>query len=565
MSPPSFDLLLRLKRRLLVNRANQLLSDSPLRVLISAIFVLTIWISLYALFYGIFLHLRQYPEQTAVAVPYIFQIFFVTMTVLLAFSTAVLSYAALFSREDAHFLMTGPTPPTHIVAIGYCESLFFASWSLVLLGVPLMIAIGQAEQLPWYFFVVFLATFVTFVPIPGALGLLAAWAVAMWLPRSARRVVVLSGLAVVALAAFWWARLWDQTTVADGTVWLDHFVGQLAVMRAALLPSTWASEAIKFALQRRPNDAAFYLYVTAAHGLFFSWLAVGIVSRRLQPAFGRASSRSGRRPSASVGRFTRLLTDVLFVHLPRPVRLLVHKDLKTFIRDPLQWSQLLIMLGLLGLYLYYLPRFRVHDMSPRARILYGFLNYSAVILIVSTFTSRFVYPMISMEGRQIWLMGLWPLSRRSVLWAKFQFALAVTVASALGVTVLSVYAIGLPSGLGLALGVATVSICFGLCGLAVGLGGRLPNFNERSAARVASGLGGTVNLVCSLCLVLMSVALAGWLSIHLATQPAAHLHGGIPDLDRTAAAITLLQVVLGGAAGYVAMEIGARHFGRAEF
>src|SRR6184192_2767387 len=107
--------------------------------------------------------------------------------------------------------------------------------------------------------------------------------------------------------------------------------------------------------------------------------------------------------------------------------------------------------------------------------------------------------MVSMEGRQIWLVGLWPMTRSAVLWAKFQFALAVTAAAALSVSALSVRAIALPLADGVIVLLSTLSVCFGLCGLSIGLGARLPNFRERSAARIASGLGGTVNLILSMC------------------------------------------------------------------
>jgi ABC-2 type transport system permease protein len=43
-----------------------------------------------------------------------------------------------------------------------------------------------------------------------------------------------------------------------------------------------------------------------------------------------------------------------------------------------------------------------------------------------------------------------------------------------------------------------VAICVGLCGLAVGMGAWLPSFEEKSSARIASGLGGMLNLVASM-------------------------------------------------------------------
>jgi hypothetical protein len=44
-------------------------------------------------------------------------------------------------------------------------------------------------------------------------------------------------------------------------------------------------------------------------------------------------------------------------------------------------------------------------------LLIGSLNLGVVGLILSTFTTRFVYPMISLEGRRFWILGLLPVHR----------------------------------------------------------------------------------------------------------------------------------------------------------
>ena len=36
--------------------------------------------------------------------------------------------------------------------------------------------------------------------------------------------------------------------------------------------------------------------------------------------------------------------------------------------------------------------------------------------------SRFIFPLISLEGRKFWILGLTPLSRDQILWGKFAFA-----------------------------------------------------------------------------------------------------------------------------------------------
>jgi len=565
LTVPPFSVLLALKWRILRNRLNQILDESPVRVLVTVVFIAIIWLSLYLLFRRVFVFLGRTPESVGVAVPYVFHIFFVAMTVLLGFSNTVLCYGALFSRDEPTFLLSGPTPPAHIVGMVYLESLFYSSWALILLGFPLMMAIGSAQDLPWYFFVIFIGSFLAFVPIPGALGLLAAWAVARWMPRSARRVLAAGIAAALVGGLTWWVELWGLWSRTEASDWLDAFMNQLSVLRSALLPPTWPAHAINYARTLHPDDASFYLYVTIAHAMLFSWIAVAVVGRSLQPAFARVRSMGGERLGTFGAPVSDWITRVLFFHTRPQVRMLILKDFRSFVRDPTQWSQLAILFGLLSLYLFYLPKYRVYGFHPQMKALVCFLNYSAITLIISTFTSRFVFPMISLEGRQIWLVGLWPLARGSVMWAKFQFALAVTVFATLVVTLLSIRAIELPPTVGLSLIVSTIAVCFGLCGFSIGLGARLPNYRERSAARVSSGLGGTVNLVASMGLVMCSMALTGYLCWRLLVQARLSDSETIRGMDAVGLLITAGQVVLGVGSGLLAMRIGVRHFTREEF
>ena len=97
------------------------------------------------------------------------------------------------------------------------------------------------------------------------------------------------------------------------------------------------------------------------------------------------------------------------------MRLLIIKDLRLFRRDPVQWSQFLIFFGLLLLYFANVDRFRQHrsDVTVLAWVnIVSFLNLAVVGLILSTFTTRFIYPLISLEGRRFWILGRLPVQAR---------------------------------------------------------------------------------------------------------------------------------------------------------
>ena len=86
----------------------------------------------------------------------------------------------------------------------------------------------------------------------------------------------------------------------------------------------------------------------------------------------------------------------------------------------------------------------------------------------------------------------------------------------------------------------------------------LPVFGQTSAAHIANGLGGTINLICSVILVallMFGMGFAAWRSTHLRPDQSPE------TFVLCAAAVTVGFAVLTGAA---ALLVGARHFERVE-
>lgn len=557
-------LLLRMKMRMLANRFDQASRESPIKLVATVVFVVIIWFGLYVLFDGALAAVGKQRLEAIIAIPLVFHFFFIALAVMLAFSNAILSYGSLYGRGESAFLMAAPVRPRHIVTLKYFESLFYASWSLLLLGLPLMVAMAhrsgsiQTGAAAWPFYAMFMCFFLLFVPIPAAVGLLAAWAAARYFPRSRVRVL---GLALVVIIAIGGVYVFQaaRETATGSEAWLKSFYRSMALLQGALLPNQWIAEGIVAAREGRYADARFYLAILGANALFIGWVAVAWVSSRLTPAYARANSAGRRRINgAARGSAFAHAIEWLFFYLPRPLRLIAQKDIRCFLRDPVQWSQTLILMGLLGLYVYNLPNLGGGFGSTSWVMLISFLNLTAVSLILATFTSRFVYPLVSLEGQQFWLLGLLPIRRERILWAKFAYATTITLAAGWLVTLLAIRGLTMRIDIALAQLAIISSVCVGLCGTAVGFGAVWPMFNERNAARVASGFGGTINLIISVLLVvatLVGTAIVGYFGQTTGRE-----------IDRRLlAALVVYAVVVNGIAAGAALRAGSRRLRNKEF
>lgn len=563
LAQPQLGLLLRVKVRSLWNRTRQAVDEAPVRLSAAVILVALIWFGLYWLFYLVFAQFRRTPLEATVAIPLVFNFFFVAMLVMLTFSNAIIAYGALFGKTESAYLLTSPFTPRDVITLKYLESTVMASWSLILLGLPLMIALADAAERSVLsvverpvFYAVFIAFFLAFIPIPGALGMLLAWVAARFCPRRTIQSAAVAGGILVAGFVVWGMRSL-RLGETEAEVWLRSFLARMSFIESALLPNNWVAAGIDHMIHNQLPQSLLYLGVTLANAFFISWLAVMIISRYFDRAHDRAAAgRSGSKRPAS--QASGGLAGLLFFYLPPPLRLIAAKDLRTFSRDPLQWSQLVILFGLMALYLTNMPTLRVEFSGSGWFLIIPFLNLCAVSLILATFTCRFVFPLVSLEGQKLWLVGLLPMPRGHILLAKFAFAMTVTVFVAVATMALATVMLELDTVWAAIHMVITIAICFGLCGFSVGIGARLPMFRQTNTARIANGLGGTTNLLASVALVaavLICVGVATWRSRDL-------MNGRLPDMISLAICGTGLLITI--AAGLAALRIGAKYFNGVE-
>ncbi|MHC5033773.1 MAG: putative ABC transporter permease subunit, partial [Planctomycetota bacterium] len=419
---------------------------------------------------------------------------------------------------------------------------------------------GIAFPVPAYFYPVACTLALLFILFATELGALLALLVALLLPRRKRLALIAVGVICAIGVGLWVFPLWwHRPTNMLSEAGIKAVMNRMAFCQHWALPSRWVSHGMLSAGRGDLRTSLFLGMVLLSNVLF-----LGVVSHRAgHYAYRRTWSivqgASTKRRYRGDGVALRALGGML-VFLPRRLRLLVAKDLRTFLRDPSQWSQFLLFFGLLALYIINLPRFGVEDLPPHWRSLVSNLNLGATCLTLATLTSRFVFPQLSLEGRRIWVTGLLPMRRALIIWGKFFFAAVGTFVVSGGLIALSDVLIGLPPWT-LAVHLVTVGcVCCGLNGLAVGLGALYPRPGTDNPSKIVSSFGGTLNLICSICF--LALALAPVVSVlHLHTLGA--LEG--PEFGFWMATGLGTVVVLSAVACITPMVAGARAFARMEF
>ena len=147
-----------LRWRLTRNTVRSVLSGSRLRLSMILICSAVFWLGLFGLFLGGFEFIGLNDALFNGIFEYLFSMFFLSILVMLFFSTGIITYTALFHSREGAFLLTTPATTDRIFAYKFAEAIGLSSWGFFLLGSPLMVAYGLTMNSPSGFYAMFLAT-----------------------------------------------------------------------------------------------------------------------------------------------------------------------------------------------------------------------------------------------------------------------------------------------------------------------------------------------------------------------------------------------------------------------
>ena len=571
-----WQLRLRIARSLICSA----LRRARLQVLTVTLAMLVLWIGLFVLFHEGFALVQSgvvHAGMRAQMTHAIFNVFFLALTVMLIFSSAIILYGGLFRSPEVSHLLTTPAREERIVWHKFQETAFFSGWGFVLLASPTLLAYGIVVHAPGYYYLLLAPFVVSFVMVATGVGALACLAVVRLVP--AIRVHALVAAVALFLAAggyFAWRVLASQHRNAMTPSWFQDVVARLEFSEQRLFPSWWLSSGLLeaahpvSAADRRPEgvESLLFLSVLCSNALLLHVLLGKMAARVLRPSHSNLQGLGRARRRGTAGWLDRGVL-WLCAPMPRVARHMLVKDLRLFRRDPVQWSQFAIFLGLLTLYFLNSRRFDYQGVMERWVLLISFFNLAVVGLLLSAFTTRFVFPMISLEGRRLWILGTAPIPREIILWGKFWFACAGAVPTCASLVLISDLMLGVAAhspSVVLIHQASCLALCVGLSAMAVGFGARLPNLRETSPAKIAAGFGGTLNLVLSSLYIVAVIVLNAVPCFFWQGRPdAAATRGGFLFSGRfglgtpgSVVAGILLTALLAAAATVLPLRIGLR-------
>jgi ABC-2 type transport system permease protein len=489
------------------NHITQIKREPLLKTVFLISFAFIFWFVTLGISYKGFRFINRFPLVGSILVDETIYLFFAALFIMLTLSSIIVCYITFYTTSEVDFLFSKPIQDTVIFFYRFMQSVIFSSWTFIFLGIPFIIAYALIKQVPFWFYISIPLYFIPFLIMPTALASLIILALMRFMDFQKLKYVLIFVIFSVLILLYWAYKINVQPAFSAKTEMefiMNDLLHHLRFFRYPLFPGYWISRSIISSSVNRFGDALFYFLTFSTTTLFF--LQINWFAAKRSFYSGWVSHKGGKKERLyPVKKSIINLAAYFLFFLPRSTVTMIIKDIKLFFRDPGQWSQFLIYFSILGIYIFNLRNIPTEAISPFWRVNITFLNLMATVLVLASLTVRFLFPLISLEGKKIWVLGLAPITFRRLIFQKFfmyligilllseslMFATNVILKTSQSMTYISCGIAGLAS--------------FGLVGLSIGLGSIYPNFKEDNSAKIVSGFGGTLNFIIALFYVIILI------------------------------------------------------------
>lgn len=461
-------------------------------------------------------------EQGELGLLLLNRVFYISWSIifyLLILSNIIAALSTLYRSREVSFLITVPISFTSIFRLKFVENLLYSSWAILILGLPITFAFGIVKSLSiMKLFILIFVGLSSFLVIATSISLIILMFVirlTKWLQM--RTVIIILGFIFVFFLWVYFTFSQQDTLLTGDTAsfrFINRYLANLSRTPFPLIPSYWFSELFNALLHYQWKDIMFYsgLFITTGLvGIEISSFVAGrhyFASYQLMEGTGqRVATTEKHRNSKSVEMTNKVRW------LSPQMRGLVVKDILQFIRTPQQWIQFLLLSLFIGIYLINLSRANVQlpQLSPFWQKAIYLLNFGFSGFILAALTSRFVFPLISLEGKSLWILMVSPISLSKLFKEKFWVSFLIFFTIAEIVAVMSNYYLSRHLSFTLITTVFLLLMSVSLISIALGFGAVYPQFNERNPMRISSSAGGIITIMISLFYVAIMAGCLVWI------------------------------------------------------
>ena len=509
------------KWRSTLARARQEQTSAGKVVLLSGM-GLVFWAAIFGIAYRVLSYFRGVQDIGNLLAGKVLGVILLAFLSILLLSNIITALSTFFLAKDLDLLVAAPISSWRLYLAKLTETVVHSSWMVALLVLPIFTAYGIVYQGGIWYPLVALAAFLPYLVLPAVVGTAITQVLVNIFPARRTRELLglmVTGAVVVAVVMIRFLRP-EQLAQPEGFRNLVDYLAVLKTPTSPMLPSEWSAEMVmNWLLRVRDPRPVAKLWIIAPLAVFLG----GLLHHQLyHSGFSKAQEGAERK----VRRHLRGPLAGLLRGLSPTKREFILKDLRLFFRDNTQWSQLILLAVLLLVYIFNIKSLPLHSgerVPFRLITLISFLNLGLSGFVLSAVAARFIFPGISLEGRQMWLLRSSPLNPSAMLWSKYWVGTVPLLLLALAITILTNWLLH-ANGFMMWVAIGTIVLyTLAASALALSFGALYPQFGTENAAQIPTSFGGLLYMMSSLSLLAAIVMIeAGPVSSYLRLE---HLTG----------------------------------------
>ena len=445
---------------------------------------------------------------------YLLSMIFLTFFSLLIFSQIITALSNLYLSKDLQLCFSTPVSLEELFISRAANTFMDSSWMLIIFGLPVFMAYAYVYRPGPGFYLTLIHLNMAMAIIAAGIGILVTMTLVYVFPAQRTRdlIMLLSVLMVVALYFMFRFLRPERLVNPEAFFTTVQYLSALKVPQSPYLPTHWITVTIWDSLTESNGishlfeitltwitaAAIFVINVWVAHAIYFD-------------GFSKAQEAKKRRAAG------KKVLDGWVQCLTKPLREdlggLIEKDIRTFFRDNTQWSQLLLLVALVVVYVYNFSVLPLDKSPIQLDFLQNelaFLNMGLAGFVLSAVSARFVFTAVSAEGEAYWIVRSSPLDLRRYLWGKYMMFLLPMLFLAEVLIIGTNHMLEVTDFMMLLSSSTMFFMVFGIVALGIGLGAMYRNFRFQNIAQVSTGFGGVLYMIiCSLFIAIVIVLEAG--------------------------------------------------------
>jgi ABC-2 type transport system permease protein len=458
------------------------------------------WLAVFGVLYKILKYFRGVEELGPLLAGKLLGLALLSFISILILSNVITALSSFFLAKDLDLLVSAPVDWLRLYLAKLGETLLHSSWMVALMAVPILAAYGVIYRGGVLFIPYAILVVAPLLLLPAVVGTGVTLILVNVFP--ARRTRDL--LSIIAIGAAGGVILLfriirpEQLARPEGFRNLLDFITVLRTPTSPFLPSEWSTKAIMGFLRNDLDPLPLILLWTTA-GAF---VTLGALLHRTLYAQGFTKAQEGAERFIR-GGFWRWTMGGLLKPLPVAKREFVLKDIRLFFRDTTQWSQLILLAVLVVVYVFNIQALPLHRGEPVGFFyvnLVSFLNLGLAGFVLASIAARFIFPAVSLEGRQMWLLRSSPLDLRALLWSKYWVGTIPLLILALLLTGITNVLLEVAPFMMIVSLATMFALTLAIAAMALAFGALYPQFETENAAQIPTSFGGLVFMMATIAL-----------------------------------------------------------------